>query len=472
LGASLPGHAVQLNTDGHGQALIYPYYTVRAAPDGNAFNTYLSVVNTTTQAKAVRVRLREGRIGRAVLDFNLYLSPNDVWAGALVPTATGAELLTTDRSCTDPEFAATGSGSIRGLLLHSNNYTGGNTDGFGDTLDRTREGYVEIIEMGTLGGAAAAAVSHNSAGVPNNCAAMRAMTAPIVARPSGGLWGTLTLINVNSGQDFTLDAVALEALASRPFFRPPGDPYPDFNAAEIDPVSVRIAHGHLYRSVWTRPADAVSAVLMRFQWRGEYILDNATSSLTDMVVTLPTRHYHTDASSASPPFSAPLALGCSREIVRTGFFNREEQGAIVFGSDFPELPPTSPPDALCATAAVATIRNNAIHLPSPAPGTAVFGSTTRGLHNGSIQINTGFQNGWIESTSPTSRPLVSLSISTRTNLATGQVATASHAFAGLPVVGFTARTFANGTLRCGAGSCQGNYGGAFNFRYSEPLARP
>ena len=71
LGASLPGHAVQLNTDGHGQALIYPYYTVRAAPDGNAFNTYLSVVNTTTQAKAVRVRLREGRIGRAVLDKEL-----------------------------------------------------------------------------------------------------------------------------------------------------------------------------------------------------------------------------------------------------------------------------------------------------------------------------------------------------------------------------------------------------------------
>jgi hypothetical protein len=31
-------------------------------------------------------------------------------------------------------------------------------------------------------------------------------------------------------------------------------------------------------------------------------------------------------------------------------------------------------------------------------------------------------------------------------------------------VGFFARTFANGTLGCGAGSCQGNYGGAFPLR--------
>ena len=74
--------------------------------------TYISIVSTTTIAKAVRVRFREGRAARPVLDFNLYLGPNDVWTAAVVPIEAldappsgGARLLTADRSCTDPPFA-------------------------------------------------------------------------------------------------------------------------------------------------------------------------------------------------------------------------------------------------------------------------------------------------------------------------------------------------------------------------------
>ena len=58
--------AVNLNPDGLGQVLIYPYYT---ANSGNA--TILSVVNTTDSAKAVKVRFLEGFNSREVLDFNL-----------------------------------------------------------------------------------------------------------------------------------------------------------------------------------------------------------------------------------------------------------------------------------------------------------------------------------------------------------------------------------------------------------------
>src|SRR5688572_11607885 len=63
--------AVSLSPDGLGQALIYPYYTVRSA-GGNAFHTYLSVGNSTSESKALRVRIREGRNGRHALDLNLY----------------------------------------------------------------------------------------------------------------------------------------------------------------------------------------------------------------------------------------------------------------------------------------------------------------------------------------------------------------------------------------------------------------
>ena len=46
--------AVNVNPDGLGEVLLYPYYTVR-----NNNNTLISVVNTTTQAKVVKVRFVE-----------------------------------------------------------------------------------------------------------------------------------------------------------------------------------------------------------------------------------------------------------------------------------------------------------------------------------------------------------------------------------------------------------------------------
>jgi hypothetical protein len=352
LATAFDASAVSLSVDGIGQALVYPYYTVRSSEGGNAFNTYLSVVNHTSDAKALRVRVREGRAAKEVLSFNLYLSPDDVWTAAIVPTSTGTGVLTTDTTCTDPAFTA-GSGSSS-LEFRNTLYSGASADGFGDSLDRTREGYVEMIEMATLTGASRAAITHNSAGVPANCAAIRGPDAPTVARPTGGLSGTLTLINVANGQDFTVNAEALAELSSRQFFRPASDPYPDFAAAEIDNVSVVVANNQVYRSVWTRGIDAVSAVLMREAWLGEYVLDIGTRSQTDFVATLPTRHYYVTSTSAANPFSQPgLWAGSCRgttggalgERIEVTFFNREERGAISQQAGFPGDPNQGPGSA-------------------------------------------------------------------------------------------------------------------------------
>ena len=76
-------NAVDLNPDGLGQVLIYPYYTVNIGQD-----TLFSVVNTDPiNGKAVKVRFLEGYNSREVLDFNLYLSPNDVWTARVSQTA-------------------------------------------------------------------------------------------------------------------------------------------------------------------------------------------------------------------------------------------------------------------------------------------------------------------------------------------------------------------------------------------------
>src|SRR5215213_7319510 len=87
-GIATTAEAVYRNPDGTGMVLVYPYYTINTVGN-NAYNTYISVTNTTSQAKVTKVRFREGRTSAEVLDFNLYLSPNDVWVGAVGPYQNG-----------------------------------------------------------------------------------------------------------------------------------------------------------------------------------------------------------------------------------------------------------------------------------------------------------------------------------------------------------------------------------------------
>ena len=53
LGVTGAAQAVFLNPDGLGQALVYPYYTVRDQVAGNPYNGLLSVVNSTAPNLAV-----------------------------------------------------------------------------------------------------------------------------------------------------------------------------------------------------------------------------------------------------------------------------------------------------------------------------------------------------------------------------------------------------------------------------------
>lgn len=124
-----------------GQAMIFPYYTVRGGKSSiiNIFNTG----NTTIVAK---VRFHESHNSRDVLDFNLVLSPFDKWSGTIENNATsGAVFKTRDSSCTVPQIPSTG------VPLNATAY---NSAAFADadadqTVDRLREGYVEVIAMGT-----------------------------------------------------------------------------------------------------------------------------------------------------------------------------------------------------------------------------------------------------------------------------------------------------------------------------------
>ena len=98
LGAATTAQAVNVNPNGLGQVLIYPYYTVNATAGGHAYNSLLSVINSTDSVKVVKVRFLEGKDSREVLDFNLFLSPFDVWTAAVIPSPVtiGGRMITTD----------------------------------------------------------------------------------------------------------------------------------------------------------------------------------------------------------------------------------------------------------------------------------------------------------------------------------------------------------------------------------------
>ena len=67
-----------------GQVLLFPFYN---ADNGNS--TGIHITNTTDSVKAVKVRFLEYKNSDAVLDFNLYMSPKDVFAFAVIPDAYG-----------------------------------------------------------------------------------------------------------------------------------------------------------------------------------------------------------------------------------------------------------------------------------------------------------------------------------------------------------------------------------------------
>lgn len=196
--------AVNVNPDGLGQVLLYPVYTT-----DNGNDTYISVTNTTNEFKAVKVRFLEGEQSREVLDFNLYLSPYDVWNGAISRTDAGAKLATGDNSCTAPAIPA------GGVEFRGYEYGAGATAG-----ERGRIGYVEVIEMGTVtDGALQTAIKHVK-GVPSNCGAVVAAwqtggtwandNNAGISAPTGGLYGIGTIINVPKATEIGYDAVALD----------------------------------------------------------------------------------------------------------------------------------------------------------------------------------------------------------------------------------------------------------------------
>jgi hypothetical protein len=444
-------HAVNVNPDGLGQVLVYPYYTTRVDSGGNSFNSLLTVVNSTSTVKAVKVRFLEGKNSREVLDFNLFLSPFDVWTTAIIPSASGgAKIVTTDKSCTLPTIPAGGVDFVNYA------YTG---DGGGTSLDRTREGYVEIIEMATYSPTSVTAtrVTHVN-GVPPGCATNNDTTAGNEALAvSGGLMGTLTLINVNQGTDYTEDPTAIDNfLVGLSNYQPAGVTAPDLTQAN-PPVSV-VFNGTqgIYSSTWPAGPDAVSAVLMHDAVLNEFVLDAATKSGTDWVVTMPTKRFYINNGTGNAPRlfqrNFNTTVGACDDVSIT-VYDREEGSVNVLSFS----PPQPGGLSLCWEANVLTFN-----------GSNVLASTN------TSGVSTSFQNGWMRLTFPvpsSGSPAHNLpnAATTITPLGGSTSAPGARTYFGLPVIGFAVESFTNGTLTVGSSNVLSNYGGNFGHKYTRSI---
>ncbi|MCK5354288.1 MAG: hypothetical protein KAJ63_04170, partial [Methyloprofundus sp.] len=164
--SSMTAQAISVNDAGsQGEVLIFPYYNVN-----NSYVTVFKITNTTNAYKAVKIRYRESENSNDVLDFNLYLSPYDVFRMDLTQGSDGGvNMKAPDSSCTHPDIPK-GGVAFRHQAYFST-----------DTAD-VREGYLEVIEMGEIDKEATVVINEvtgatqtitngilHSDGTPNNC---------------------------------------------------------------------------------------------------------------------------------------------------------------------------------------------------------------------------------------------------------------------------------------------------------------
>ena len=453
--------AVNISTNGLGQVMVAPYYTVQGDEE-----TLLSIVNTTAETKAVKVRFREAYNSREVLDFNLYLSPHDVWVAKVQDSADGegAAIVTNDNSCTVPSVQGAGADGVPfRTFLFDGSYSspadraldGGPTD-----LSRTKEGYFEIIEMGVADESNSVwdgntngwtDSTHEADGVPDYCAGLRANWAPGGAwktnslegltPPTGGLFATAALINVQTGTEIGEPMTVLEDFSNIVMHTDPGDLAPSLGQVN-PPTSVAIINdpnasniATFYVDNWANAIDAVSAVMMAERVINEYTVNPNTEAETDWVVTFPTKWAYADTTSADPftsrfsyfPLTDPegnVVGGSACETLVKVYFDREEQ--FVEGDiDFSPLPPGGLFE-LCYEANVVTFG----------------GSNTLSAENTvkNFSLADGYTSGWAsigmyDPSAPTEHVM---------NAVSGNV------YQGLPVIGFKATKLGNSNVGVGA----------------------
>ena len=140
-----------------GDAAFVPYYTVE-----QDWVTGVHIINSSEYTQVVKLRLRRAEDSLDVLDFNLILSPKDVWTGTISGDDTEMRFITEDNTCTAPVLLDNGDGRTYAPV-------------FGPRIEGAQEGYLEVIGMAQADDEQPISVDaeHGADGVPADCDAVR-----------------------------------------------------------------------------------------------------------------------------------------------------------------------------------------------------------------------------------------------------------------------------------------------------------
>ena len=475
--------AVGISNDGIGEVLMFPYYTVN-----NGYNTNINITNTTADTVAFKIRFRESENSRDARDFNVILSPYDVWNATITKNEQGfARVQTNDSSCTVGQLQPIAGSTARGVNFTNLDFVDGmlkNADGGSVETARTNEGHIEVISMGRSvsgqedvpGTIAYNAKNVNS--VPRDCDAVRAgftkttidATRAQFEAPINALKGSVSFLNVESGKAITSEPTVLAD-----FYNPSASDSPNLvvlpeiqapGLHDVTPATAYWVEGDgspvTFVADASAPVDAVSALVMRTGVVNQYSVNPAVNGQTDWVVSFPTKHYYvdtrnplanvvdstsyypaynhlvTDEDSPRAPFTETFQKGdnaCAKVGVAFNFFDREENeytppSTVGFSPAEPGMENT-----ICKEVQVITFNN-----------TNLFGSS----HAANVDVAAaGYNNGWM-----------SLDFTDSLGLANTD---GSIDLDGYPVTGFSATTLENGM----AGDFMLNYGFSANHGYTR-----
>lgn len=340
--------AVNVSQNGLGEVLLFPYYTVR-----NSIDTNINITNTSENTVIFKIRFREAHNSRDARDFNVVLSPYDVWNATvtLSPDGQAARIITGDQSCTAGQLPIDLGNGRRAIDFANFDYIDGAgvgpADGGPTTLDRTKEGHIEVIEMAHLPpdnpGAPSPqlqfpndgdntpelvdSIGYNAQhvnGVPRSCSVVRTQlnganvgnTRNTMFEPINVLKGAFSFLKVTEGKGFSGNPTTLAN-----FFNPnqfdgagavadnilvePQSQLPSLN--QVNPAVVDVIDQAVAAPIFDSfayPVDAVSAAISRVAVANQYSVNPANQARTDWVVSFPTKYWYVDEREGTVGTSA------------------------------------------------------------------------------------------------------------------------------------------------------------------------
>lgn len=433
-----PGVAVSLHTsvDGIGQFLYVPYYTVQS---GNS--TMISLVNTdTVNGKAVKVRFRGAANSDDVYDFQVFLSPSDVWTANLSKNVNGlTQLTTTDNSCTKPNKAALNSTPFSTVRM--NNFRAGDA-----LANETREGYVEMFNMADIppNTALFTAIKHVKSvppctgaawtGLDTDPADTAAANAKGLYAPTTGLFANWIIVNTGDAGAWSgaatainaVDAVGNATTGAITYFPQTNDglgltalTLAKFTAdpwLRANPTYAMVYDLPDFSIPYTVAPDPVSQVVLlnaaisTRSIMNEFLTDGSINSTTDWVLSMPTRRYSVAwdyfATPAArvyttlplPVFNATNTTVIDKQICVSGVtsvsYDREENTEVAPGASViisPVLPGQPTSFLICGEASVLSFNHGDT---ASASGLITSASGTLKATVARSAIENGYAYGW------------------------------------------------------------------------------